>query len=163
MLTTNQIKLMKTADTICADYLNEGEVSQLRLIKKGLDEWGMEKTETIPVGVQFESYDNVMSIGKYKDGKLVKPKNCFYHEPQYDFSIKGIGAVARFLRKNDKLTLVWRFGNSSENTKGAKTVKGETLYCYELLLKVTRGKTITQFLIESHFSPMNLASMIRMY
>lgn len=163
MLTTQQIKMIRSADTICVDFINRNgeETSQLRLIKKREDDFSeYEQTETIPVDVQFDSFDKDYPMGKY--GKE-KPTSCFYHEPQYSWSKHGIGAVANFLRKNDKLTFVWRFGNTSENTKYAKTKDGERLYCYEFILKVTRGENTSEFLIESKLSPMNLASMIRFY
>ena len=171
MLTKQDIKCLRNADTICLDYANRNgeDLTGIRAILRGENsQTGYEQTHTIKAESNFQIYEK-KNGNSYSTLTNKKPYSCYENisGPKYDPKFQ---TILDLLRENDTIVLTWfetsegylGAANCTLISDGYTVAMNDKLYLNYVQLTIIRenGKKLT-FQLDSSITPNNSAKMIK--
>ena len=119
MLTKQQIKALKSADTIVFAF-KRGNGHEIRAIRKAENtNDGFDQTVYIETMGRFSLYSDTQWGYNQTDSE---PENCYSHfgSPQYNDYLKTVFSL---LREGDEIVLKWSYANNSEFMIGRQVTR----------------------------------------
>jgi hypothetical protein len=156
-LTKADVKALKTCDTICFRFIEEGAegfraektYSQLECLKRASESEPWEQKHEIPTLTAFEIYGD----SPYRK----KVTSAFESVDNYSYALSPIKTVVGLLKEGDILTIQWGADAGSN-----QYCKEKYLHSDQLHLVVSRGNKKMMFFLRQSVCENNSARMVRL-